>query len=216
MANKIILKKSSVPAKVPAQADLDYGELALNYADGKIYYKTAIGNIESLFDSGTTSVDRLTNGSYNLILQSDGSVKLPSSEATLADGIQQFATPSLQVLDSFSINEYRTVKYLIQAIAGPHSHSTEVMLTHNGVDAFLSEYGTTFSDFNLLLNITATVEENVVKLKVLPIFSGTTVSFYKTSMTPGTLSGIIIEGDLELQAGTVDLMLGNEVFDLQA
>lgn len=39
--SKIILKKSSVPGKVPVTADLDFGELALNYADGKLFYKNA-------------------------------------------------------------------------------------------------------------------------------------------------------------------------------
>lgn len=39
MANKIILKKSSVVSKIPTTADLEYGEVAINYADGKLYYK---------------------------------------------------------------------------------------------------------------------------------------------------------------------------------
>jgi len=34
---KIILKKSSVAAKVPLVGDLEYGELALNYEDGVIH-----------------------------------------------------------------------------------------------------------------------------------------------------------------------------------
>lgn len=54
MANKIILKKSSVPEKVPQTGDLDYGELALNYADGKIYYKNSNNQIDYL-DSGNTN-----------------------------------------------------------------------------------------------------------------------------------------------------------------
>ena len=33
---KIILKKSNVASKVPVAGDLDFGELALNYTDGKI------------------------------------------------------------------------------------------------------------------------------------------------------------------------------------
>lgn len=51
MANKIILKKSSVVGKVPTITDLAYGEVALNYADGKLYYKNAdnvIGRLDSL------------------------------------------------------------------------------------------------------------------------------------------------------------------------
>jgi hypothetical protein len=47
MSNKIILKKSSVAAKVPLTTDLDYGELALNYADGKLYYKNSSNTIST-------------------------------------------------------------------------------------------------------------------------------------------------------------------------
>lgn len=51
MANKIILKKSSVAGKVPLITDLAYGEVALNYTDGKLYYKNAdntVGRLDSL------------------------------------------------------------------------------------------------------------------------------------------------------------------------
>lgn len=51
MPNKILLKKSSVASKVPLITDLDFGELALNYADGKLYYKKSDGTIDS-FSSG--------------------------------------------------------------------------------------------------------------------------------------------------------------------
>jgi len=39
MANKIILKKSAVSGKVPVPTDLVYGEVALNYHDGRMYYR---------------------------------------------------------------------------------------------------------------------------------------------------------------------------------
>ena len=41
MANVIKHKKSSVAAKVPLTTDLAYGELAINYADEKIYFKNS-------------------------------------------------------------------------------------------------------------------------------------------------------------------------------
>ena len=47
MANKVLLKKSSVSSKVPLTTDLDYGELALNYADGKLYFKNSSNVIKS-------------------------------------------------------------------------------------------------------------------------------------------------------------------------
>ena len=51
MANKVLLKKSSVVDKVPVTGDLDYGELALNYADGKLYFKNSSNNIKSFLSS---------------------------------------------------------------------------------------------------------------------------------------------------------------------
>lgn len=39
MVTKVLLKKSAVPGKVPLPADLSLGELALNYADGRVFYK---------------------------------------------------------------------------------------------------------------------------------------------------------------------------------
>ncbi len=50
MANTVIaLKKSATVSAVPA--DLANGELAINYADGKLYYKHANGTI-AVFSSG--------------------------------------------------------------------------------------------------------------------------------------------------------------------
>lgn len=51
MPNQIILKNSSVVGKIPQLADLEYGEIALNYADGKIYYKTNTNQIASISTS---------------------------------------------------------------------------------------------------------------------------------------------------------------------
>lgn len=70
MANKIILKKSSVVAKVPLSTDLDYGELAVNYADGKLYYKKADNSIGSFSASGAGGVTFTTGTSAPLSPQS--------------------------------------------------------------------------------------------------------------------------------------------------
>ena len=65
MANKVLLKKSSVGARVPVVGDLDYGELALNYADGKLYYKTSSNTIKSFTEDSSvvtlTGTQTLTN-----------------------------------------------------------------------------------------------------------------------------------------------------------
>lgn len=59
MSNSIILKKSSVGAKVPLTTDLNYGELALNYADGKLYFKNSSNAIQFIGSSSAT--ETLTN-----------------------------------------------------------------------------------------------------------------------------------------------------------
>lgn len=46
MANKIVLKKSSTTTKVPLGSDLVYGELAINYTDGKLYFKNSSNEID--------------------------------------------------------------------------------------------------------------------------------------------------------------------------
>lgn len=61
MPNKIVLKKSSVASKVPVVTDLDYGELALNYADGKLYYKKSDGTTIDSFSAGAGSSITITN-----------------------------------------------------------------------------------------------------------------------------------------------------------
>ena len=53
MANRVLLKKSSVGAKVPLFTDLEFGELALNYADGKLYFKKSDGTTVDFFQAGT-------------------------------------------------------------------------------------------------------------------------------------------------------------------
>lgn len=58
MTNKIILKKSAVPSKVPLSSDLDYGELAINYADGILYYKNT-SNVVNSFSGGSMTASQI-------------------------------------------------------------------------------------------------------------------------------------------------------------
>lgn len=49
---KLQVRRSNVSGKVPTAADLEDGELALNTADGILYYKNNQGNISSLSSGG--------------------------------------------------------------------------------------------------------------------------------------------------------------------
>jgi phosphotransferase system HPr-like phosphotransfer protein len=50
---QVILKKSSVAARVPVAGDLEFGELALNYADGLLYYKKSDGTTIASIGGGS-------------------------------------------------------------------------------------------------------------------------------------------------------------------
>ena len=43
---KVLLKRSSVAGRIPDSSDLGYGELAINFADGKLYYKDDANNVK--------------------------------------------------------------------------------------------------------------------------------------------------------------------------
>jgi hypothetical protein len=62
MANKVLLKRSSVTGKAPTTSDLDYGELSINYTDGLLYYKTFTNTI-SVLNAGS-SYGNTTVASY--------------------------------------------------------------------------------------------------------------------------------------------------------
>jgi len=86
MANKVLLKKSSVVSKIPLSTDLDYGELALNYADGKLYYKNSSNAID-VFTSGGAGGGGVTSISTGTGLtggpiSSTGTISLANTSVT--------------------------------------------------------------------------------------------------------------------------------------
>ena len=167
MANKVLLKKSSTATKVPLVTDLDYGELALNYTDGKLYYKTASNTIDSIPSisatatltnktlssatlSGTLTAGGSTgtNGQY---LQSTGSgvqwvtLSVPTSNYTL---IAEFGSTGITTetsVYSFAIATYRTAKYIIQVTNGTAYNSLEVLVSHNGTNVWIATNSSSYA-----------------------------------------------------------------------
>jgi hypothetical protein len=55
MANKILHKRSATSSNVPTAGQLEYGELAINYADGKVFMKRSDDAIIEVGPAVTTS-----------------------------------------------------------------------------------------------------------------------------------------------------------------
>jgi hypothetical protein len=62
MANTVKIKQSAVSAKIPTEAQLEQGELAINTLDRKLYSKDSSGTVFEFTDTITTSASDLTSG----------------------------------------------------------------------------------------------------------------------------------------------------------
>lgn len=80
MAQNIILKRSSLPGKVPDTGSLNAGELAINTYDGKIFIKRAgnVDSIQSVLTTNSTTTGSITltqTGSFaELVTTQDGNI----------------------------------------------------------------------------------------------------------------------------------------------
>jgi len=80
--NRILLKKSSVVGRAPQTEDVEFGELALNFADGRLYFKNA-NNIVDFFESNQKIDEKLTPNLLPFRSTNDGSLgSVATIEAT--------------------------------------------------------------------------------------------------------------------------------------
>ena len=118
-----------------------------------------------------------------------------------------------QVIDSYSTTEYRTAKYIVQAISGADVHSEEILVTHNDTDVFFTEYAV-LTTANSLFDVYATIQSSNVTVNVSPINTETQIDFSRISIIARTLASL--EGDLMSLSGTEDLETGSGTVDLMA
>ena len=91
MSNRVLLKKSSVSNRVPVEADLEYGELAINYADEKLYFKNSSNAIkafkvtQSQLTIGTGLSGTSYNGTEAVTIAIDSTVATLSGSQTLTN-----------------------------------------------------------------------------------------------------------------------------------
>ena len=80
---------------------------------------------------------------------------------------------SQQVIDAFSKNRFRSVKYQVQVTNDTSHHTTEILLVHDGVITYLTEYGTILTDESLS-TFTSSIVGNNVRLLASPTLSSLT------------------------------------------
>lgn len=92
MANRIILKKSSLAGKIPLPSDLEFGEIALNYADGRLYYKNTSGSVGQVGGGGGSGSGGLRIYQRGDLVQEDA-VVVPTTGGTLTVGVRTSTNP---------------------------------------------------------------------------------------------------------------------------
>jgi hypothetical protein len=124
MANKIILKKSSVAAKVPLSTDLDVGEIAVNLVDQKLYSKKADGTVVLVGNgiAGAGDVVGAASSTDNAITRFDGTTgKLIQNSAVIIDdsnnvtGVNSFTAATLVVNDNATLGGSNTDNLAVNA-----------------------------------------------------------------------------------------------------
>lgn len=90
MANKLQVKRSSVPSKVPTTTDLDLGEIAINTYDGRLFIKKNVGGTETIVDvtAATTPIltkNRIINGGMVIDQRRKGASVTPGISTYLLD-----------------------------------------------------------------------------------------------------------------------------------
>lgn len=92
-----------------------------------------------------------------------GSITLPNENHSSFSAQVSSASPI--TVDTWSTSTYRTAKYIAQITQGTNYQSAELLVVHNGTDAFISEYAIIRTNTNLG-TFTADVNSNNVRLRV--------------------------------------------------
>jgi len=186
MANTTIqLKFSTETGNTPSQ--LEFGELAINLVDGKIFYKNPSEEIKSIQnfpgpsglnteiqfndegDLGANSEFTYDKANSTLIIVK---TRVNSAFDITGNTVTTITTNST-VLFSFDKTIYGSGKFVVQATEGSKRQVTEILVVHDGVTAYATEYAIIRTNGNLF-NLEVDINSNDVRLKTTAVSSNST------------------------------------------
>lgn len=195
----IALKNSGISGNTPAATDLAYGEFAINYADGKLFYRTPTDSLASYIlsvvginkdvifnDSGVygssagLTFDKATANLYVGGIVNTNTIKL-DNQSLLSTGNFTTSSTSPVTVDTFSTSLYRTAKYTMQLTYNTQYHSEEITIIHDGTTPKIAEYGVIYSiNGNSLGSFDVDISGGNVELIFTPVHYPTTLKFNRT------------------------------------
>lgn len=138
---------------------------------------TTSGTIASLNVTNETVSGTLNVSTANVTSTYSANVNVAGSlnVSTMSINVNTIVTSAISqaILDIFPVTAFGTAKYFIQANSNTWYHSTEVILVQDGTNAYITEYGTVFTQ-GPLGTLTATVSGGNAQLLYTPASSATT------------------------------------------
>lgn len=120
---KVLLKKSSVGDNAPGTGDLEYGEVAINYADGRLYYKNSSNQIKNFIDSD------VLDATYIRSVSDDPS---PELAANLEIDSHRITNATYGPGSYIGLQEYYTGDSAQQAVIASREDVNIIVDTNNG------------------------------------------------------------------------------------
>lgn len=201
----ITISSTASGSSGPTTADITYeeftateGQTTFTVTDGYIVEKIAVylngvllNSTDYTATNGSTVVltssaslgDLITISKWSVDIYVTSSLETRTivlNDVTISSSNTTTTTNSAnQILDLVSTTSYRSVKYLIQVTSGSDYQTSEIMMLHNGSDAFISEYGLVYTG-SLLMDYYADVSGGNARLLMSPINNINTINVYKT------------------------------------
>lgn len=204
----IAIKKSSTPGSVPASGGLSNGELAINFADGILYYKNVTGHVVSvvptmrnfgIVNADGTLLTACTSGDV-LSIVAGQNITITSDSITDTFTVAANLSPANNWANSIgsSVNTYASATY---------ATSSALTTTTNSLNSNWAVTNTTYTvanSSNGWANTVGTAANNYA-----------TATFY--SKTGGTITGdVAITGNLTISGNTTytntqTLLIGDNI-----
>jgi len=194
MANTVIqLKRSAATGNVPAYTDINYGELAINYADGKLYYRTVTDTVSSIFTpnlyqtvnvNGTLLVP--TSVTEILSFQPKNSITLTANTITDTIEIGETLTGNVVLNSGGTITGDLTVQGSTKSLDAEmySSNTTVATISETTIDSFAAA---SYRTARYLVQITDGTKHHATEFML--VHNGTNVNAieYGTVTTDGEL-----------------------------
>lgn len=206
----IQLKRSSISGNTVTSSDINYGELAINYADGKLFYRKTDDSIGTIYTPNVYSTINVnstllipTSPTEILSLRPTGAITLNANPGTDTITIGETLTGNVILTTGGTISGDLTVAGVTkQKDSTLYSGNTSLStVSQTVIDSFSAS---TFRSAKYLIQVTDNVSNYYHVTELLLIWNGTGVQ--KVEYAVVTTAGELGTVDADINTGSVRLL----------